>query len=167
MAAKSLAKGSASDRPRSTIFHLLKFVIWVTGPLGSLGFLFFLFCVIKYVLFVLVASEPVFGGDLFCSGLLDCFVFVFLLCLQPSTDIVERRLSVFSFHIASLFCEIINSKNWQQNLNLKQPNPVELNPPNSKKYYILYFRMVLYAFSHSYIPWQPLARDFKSAQNSD
>ena len=48
----------------------------------------------------------------------------------------------------------------KQNRHPNQPNPVELNPPNSKKYYILYFRMVLYAFSHSYIPWQPIVSDF-------
>ena len=51
----------------------------------------------KDVLFVLVGSEAVLGGE-FCSGLFVCFVFVFLLCLSL---VLRRGTTSLRIHLAS------------------------------------------------------------------
>ena len=74
-------------------------VVWV-----CFGFLFSATVLSKHVLFVLVGSEPVLGGD-FCSDMLVCFVFV--LCFESRFSSGGARPScVLCIQLASLgvFC---------------------------------------------------------------
>ena len=60
------------------------------------GLLFFLLCFVKIALFVLVASEPVLGGDFY--GLFACFVFVALAVASLSGG---HDLAAHCIHLAS------------------------------------------------------------------
>ena len=98
--------------------------------------------------------------NLFLTSVLVCFVFVFcFVCSHPrisSTVGCRCLVSISHPSFAKLFIRVIANK------TSTRTNPTQSNSihPSKSNVIFLYFRVIWYAFSHSYVPWHPLVCDF-------